>query len=340
MKGDIVYSRRGDVERRALIRDPEAGWLCGTGSLRVRFGSHGVSPTYASYYLGHPAVRAWIVRHAVGATMANLNTGILSALPFVIPPLHEQRAIASILGALDDKIDLNRRMNATLDETARLYFDAWFLRFDHTGGIRPADWKTRTVHEVAEINGWTLSGRDPLPAIDYIEISEVMKGDIAKVKTYVRGAEPSRARRRLRHGDTALSTVRPDRGSYFLALNPSDHLIASTGFAVVTPKTVPWSVLYLGLTRVALLTHFGRLADGGAYPAIPPQLIGQVELALPTSDALLREFHSIASPLLERVETNRRENQTLATLRDTLLPKLISGELRVKDAEQVAGALL
>jgi type I restriction enzyme, S subunit len=96
--GDIVYSRRGDVERRALIRAQEDGWLCGTGCLRVRLGEGPVDPIYASYYLGDPRVREWVVRHAHGATMPNLNTGILSALPFVVPPRREQHAIARILG--------------------------------------------------------------------------------------------------------------------------------------------------------------------------------------------------------------------------------------------------
>src|SRR5882672_5226031 len=128
--GDIVYSRRGDVERRALIREVEEGWLCGTGCLRVRFGDGHVDPTFASYYLGDARVREWIVRHAHGATMPNLNTGILSALPFVIPPPYEQRAIARILGTLDDKIELNRRMNETLEAMARVLFKSWFVDFD------------------------------------------------------------------------------------------------------------------------------------------------------------------------------------------------------------------
>ncbi|MEX2124624.1 MAG: restriction endonuclease subunit S [Woeseia sp.] len=105
-RGDIVYSRRGDVERRALVREHEDGWLCGTGCLRVRFGEQGANPRYASYYLGHPSVREWIVRHAHGATMANLNTSILSSCPFVVPPPGGQRAIAHILGTLDDKMEL------------------------------------------------------------------------------------------------------------------------------------------------------------------------------------------------------------------------------------------
>ena len=129
-EGDIVYSRRGDVERRALIGPREDGWLCGTGCLRVRLGENGVDPRYASYYLGHPAVREWIVRHAHGATMPNLNTAILSACPFIVPPVSEQRAIAHVLGTLDDKIELNRRMNATLEAMARALFRSWFVDFD------------------------------------------------------------------------------------------------------------------------------------------------------------------------------------------------------------------
>lgn len=129
-KGDIVYSRRGDVKLRALIREKEDGWLCGTGCLRIRFGEEGVNPLYASYYLSHPNVREWIVRHAHGATMPNLNTSILSALPFVVPPPPVQRAIAHIPGTLDDKIEMNRRMNETLEAMARALFKSWFIDFE------------------------------------------------------------------------------------------------------------------------------------------------------------------------------------------------------------------
>lgn len=128
--GDIIYSRRGDVERRALVREEQRGWFCGTGCIKVRLGEGVVDPAFASFYLDHPNVREWIVQHAVGATMPNLNTGIMKAIPFVLPPPEEQRAIASILGALDDKIELNRRMNATLESLARAIFKSWFVDFD------------------------------------------------------------------------------------------------------------------------------------------------------------------------------------------------------------------
>jgi predicted GIY-YIG superfamily endonuclease len=95
----------------------------------VRFGDDRINPRYAFYYLGHPIVREWISRHAIGATLPNLNTSILSALPFLVPPFRDQAAIAKILGALDDKIELNRRMNETLEAMARAIFKSWFVDF-------------------------------------------------------------------------------------------------------------------------------------------------------------------------------------------------------------------
>lgn len=101
--GDVVYSRRGDVERRALIRAEEAGWLCGTGCLRVRFGASGLNPDFGAAYLGTAEARAWVVRHAVGATMPNLNTAILGELPLLVPPSELQQRFAQIIEPLDKR---------------------------------------------------------------------------------------------------------------------------------------------------------------------------------------------------------------------------------------------
>jgi type I restriction enzyme S subunit len=100
--GDVVYSRRGDVERRSLIRRSEDGWLCGTGCLRVRFGPNGLNRFFGASYLGTLESRTWVVRHAVGATMPNLNTSILGALPMIVPPVELQARFAEIVGPWDE----------------------------------------------------------------------------------------------------------------------------------------------------------------------------------------------------------------------------------------------
>jgi len=113
--GDLVYSRRGDVERHALIANRETGWLCGTGCLLVRLGPRWPSPAFASLALDRPEARAWISQHAVGATMPNLNTSILSAVPLVVPPNNE------LLAAFGREVDRLEHLHVACDaETVTL----------------------------------------------------------------------------------------------------------------------------------------------------------------------------------------------------------------------------
>ncbi len=125
--GDIVYSRRGDVEKCAFITKNESGWLCGTGCLRVRFISDEVSPNFCAYYLSTDEMKGWVSGNAVGTTMPNLNSSILRRLPLSLPSLPEQKAIAAVLTSLDDKIDLLHRQNLTLEAMAETLFRQWFV---------------------------------------------------------------------------------------------------------------------------------------------------------------------------------------------------------------------
>ena len=131
-EGDIVFSRVGSVDRRALVRKEEEGWLFSGRCLRVRPDSRKIDTGYLSYFFGLATFQEYIRSIAVGATMPSLNTKILSDVPIVYPPLPTQRAIAHILGALDDKIELNRRMNQTLEAMARAIFQDWFVDFGPT----------------------------------------------------------------------------------------------------------------------------------------------------------------------------------------------------------------
>ena len=127
--GDIVFSRVGSVDRRSLVRDEEDGWLFSGRCLRVRPNPKVIDPGYLSYFFGLSAFQEHIRSVAVGATMPSLNTKILSDVDILFPPLPEQRAIAHILGTLDDKIELNRQMNQTLEAMARAIFQDWFVDF-------------------------------------------------------------------------------------------------------------------------------------------------------------------------------------------------------------------
>ncbi len=316
------------------------------------------NPHFVYYFLKTLHYQA----HNDKSSVPGLNRNDLHAIEVVIPPLAEQQSIAQILGSLDNKIELNRRMNETLEEIARTIFKSWFVDFDPVYakscgeqppgmdaataalfsdrfedselGPIPAGWRVGIIGDLAEYNNWTLGKKDLLDEIEYIEISEVMRGEINSTSLYVRGEEPSRARRRLRHGDTVLSTVRPDRGAYFLSLNPSPSLIASTGFAVFTPIDTNWSFLYSALIRAEVFERLGSLADGAAYPAIAPEVIAALPVVIPPTE-LQVAFHNIAALLYEQADQNRFQSRTLAKTRDVLLPKLVSGEVRVGEVDNL-----
>ncbi|MGW9075086.1 restriction endonuclease subunit S [Streptomyces kronopolitis] len=141
-KGDIVYSRRGDVKRRALVRSQESGWLCGTGCLRVRAGIS-VEPLFLSHYLGEPEVQNWIHRHAVGATMPNLNTSILGAVPVVLPAGNVRAHVNADFSALDA-----RSTAAIIENKALIDLRNTLLPQLVTGKIRVKD-VMRVVEDVA-----------------------------------------------------------------------------------------------------------------------------------------------------------------------------------------------
>ena len=363
-KGDIVYSRRGDVKRRALVRSAEEGWLCGTGCLRIRLGKTGVDSRYASYYLGHPDVQEWIARHAHGATMPNLNTSILSECPFVIPPKSEQRAIAQILGTLDDKIELNRRMSETLEAMVRALFKSWFVDFDPVRakaegrdsglpqpladlfparlvdsdlGEMPEGWKAGTAADLSDLNPETWAkGRRPAE-MRYVDLSNTKRGRIEAITPYTAAEAPSRAQRVLRPGDTIVGTVRPGNGSYALVSEPG--LTGSTGFAVLRPQAAECTeFVYLAATAAGRIDTLAHLADGAAYPAVRPEVVAATPIVRP-DDKVLARFSSAAGALLRSIAHSEKESRTLVALRDLLLPKLISGEIRLREAEKAVGAV-
>ena len=355
--GDIVYSRRGDVEKRALIREREEGWLCGTGCLKVRLGSGVVDPLFASLFLGHPAIREWIVRHAVGATMPNLNTSIMSAVPFALPPLAEQKAIAAVLGALDDKIELNRRINATLEAMARALFQSWFVDFDPVRakldgrppanldpatataaifpdsfqdsplGPIPRGWLAKPLPEVVEVNPRrTLKAGTIAPYLDMKNLpTQGHSADEVIHREFTSGTK-------FQNGDTLLARITPclenGKTGYVDFLDNDQVGWGSTEYIIFAPKPpLPPQFGYLLARSDALRTHaIHNMTGTSGRQRVPSDCFNSFLLAVPPSDIAVR-FGELTGPLMTKIKANSEQIRTLATLRDTLLPKLLSGEL-------------
>ncbi|PKP27933.1 MAG: hypothetical protein CVU02_02375 [Bacteroidetes bacterium HGW-Bacteroidetes-19] len=291
-------------------------------------------PEYSRYLFRDVSFRREVYQMATGDIRFNISQESLANIEIEIPDIQTQKEIAEILTTLDDKIELNLQMNQTFETMAQALFKQWFVDFkfpDFNGELEndlPIGWRKSQIKEMCEVNSSTLNSKEKIDEIHYVEISEVDKGIIKEIKIFKRGEEPSRARRKLKHGDTVLSTVRPNRGSYFLSLYPTQNLIASTGFAVFTPTSVPFSFLYLFLTNEEQLEFYGKMADGAAYPAINPSVIMNMEINIPSNE-ILEMFHDLTGNLLIKAFNNLAENKILSETRDTLLPKLMNGKIKI-----------
>jgi len=291
-----------------------------------------------------------------GSAIPSTSRDSLIRLPVLVPPIEEQRAIASVLGALDDKIELNRRMNETLEALARAIFTSWFVDFDlvraRAEGRQPANMDAETAALFPDSfedsplgpipSGWhagelgdvvSMNIRSRLPEyphreIKYVDIASVTRGRLEAAAPMPLDAAPSRARRLVKDGDVIWSCVRPNRRSYLRIDHPPDNLVVSTGFVVLTPTVVPSSYLYLSVTTDEFVDYLTANADGSAYPAVRPENFDRSPMLIPENPPL-RAFDDRVLPMLRRMAANERENNTLAVIRDSLLPKLVSGDIRI-----------
>jgi type I restriction enzyme S subunit len=357
--GEIVVSLVGNPGQVAIVPESLKGANIARQAALVRLRDD-VDTRFVKYYLSSQAGQDALGAHSLGSVQQVINLRDLKTVRVPVPPLSEQRVIAHILGMLDDKIALNRGMSATLDAMARALFKSWFVDFnpvrakakggdpalrkpladlfpaslvDSELGEIPEGWDVGTLLDLSVLNPevWTNETR-PLE-LEYVDLSNTKWGRIEAVTSYKAVDAPSRAQRVLRRGDTIVGTVRPGNGSYtFIA----EHgLTGSTGFAVLRPRKAEYAeFVYLAATAADNIDRLAHLADGAAYPAVRAEVVAATPIARAgdRSDEVFRWFSRVAHPLLAKIAHNESESRNLTALRDTLLPKLISGELRVKDA--------
>ncbi|HPW56709.1 MAG TPA: hypothetical protein PLP31_13335 [Thermoanaerobaculaceae bacterium] len=285
-------------------------------------------------------------------------------LSYPVPtPTTERRKAVALLDGIEDKIELNRRMSGTLEAMARALFKSWFVDFDpvrakaegrwrrgqslpglpaHLYDLFPArlvvselgdipeGWEVGTLADLSTLNPEVWSKQTRPSQIKYVDLSSTKWSRIESVVVHAAADAPSRAQRVLRPGDTIIGTVRPGNGSY--ALISEEGLTGSTGFAVLRPS-VPHHAqfVYLAATANENVDALAHLADGGAYPAVRPEVVAATPVVIADSE-VLGQFARASDPLLAKVASNEIESRTLTALRDALLPRLISGELRMNNA--------
>ncbi len=307
-------------------------------------------------------------RLRTGSAQAQIVIGSLEKLVIAIPVARlQQDGIVRTLDALDDRITLLRETNVTLEAIAQALFKSWFVDFDPVRakmegrvpegmdettaalfpdvmedselGLVPKGWEVGVLANLSDLNPESWTAKNHPDTVAYIDLANAKDNEIASVEDFTFEEAPSRARRVLRSGDTIFGTVRPGNRSFAFIHEPAGNLTASTGFAVLRPSAVEnTEFVYLATTQDTSIEHLAHVADGGAYPAVRPDVVSGLRCVVP-GKFVLDAFHAVSAPLLAKVAKNQSQAQTLATLRDTLLPRLISGQLRLPEAEAQIEAL-
>ena len=366
-QGDILFARRGAqaTGKTAITRRCDEGAICGTGAIRLRIepAKSIVLPTFLATYLSSKETITWIRHHAIGATMPNLNEGIIRSIPILLPSLQEQKAIAHILGTLDDKIELNRKTNETLEAMAKALFKSWFVDFDpvrakaegrptglpaEISGLFPDSFEDSELGEIPR--GWSICEIDQVVNLrkDSLDPASVPDEifDHYSIPAFDAGKYPARElgysiksqKFLVGDGDLLVSKLNPSTPRVWIPFASSgSRAICSTEFLVCRTSSVfGRAYAYCLASSDAIVEAMTGLAGGtsNSHQRIRP---GDF-LALPCcigTEMVRSAFLDVVEPLLGKSLALRTESRSLSTTRDALLPKLISGEIRIPDAEKM-----
>ena len=336
LSGDILLNITGDsVARVNQVPHDVVPARVNQHVAIIRPDEEMLNARFVRYFLSTAQMQSHMLGLASsGATRNALTKGMIEDFKIPCPPILQQQAIARILGSIDDKIELNRRMNETLEALCQTLFKAWFVDFEPFGGVMPEDWKVERLGDVARniSRRFDFSWHDK---VVFINTGDVLDGQFLHHDVSTSSTLPGQAKKAIQPNDILISEIRPGNGRYAFVDFDAHNYVISTKFMVIEP-IVEMDTLYLykTLTSQAYLEEFQRIAEtrSGTFPQITFESIARCEILVP-SQSYQRRFASATNPLYQKIKANIEENQTLAKLRDALLPRLLSGELRIQDVE-------
>lgn len=359
--GDVLLSRRGDIGRCVLIREADAGVLCGTGSLRVTVQGTELDSQFLFYYLSTSLGRAELQGRAVGSTMPNINTEIVRSVSVPLPPLLTQRKIAAILCGYDDLIENNNRRINLLEEMIQGIYREWFVEFRYPGhegvslvdsefGPTPRGWSVQPLTDVLEFyvgGGWGKDAPDdihtePAFVIRGTDFARATRLDFASCSTRFH-TNSNLASRLLRPGDLILevsggSTDQPVGRSMLFS---KQHAATIRGQVICASFCKLLRLKRNVLTPELLYLHFWDLYETRRIETYQVQSTGiknlrfaqllEGDLLVTAPRGLQAQFAALVTPMFEASRSIARVNGILRASRDLLLPRLVSEEVDVGD---------
>jgi type I restriction enzyme, S subunit len=341
--GDVLLTHKGTVGSVAIVPRVEDYVMLTPQVTYYRLEPKKLDNRYFSYALREPGFQDRLVAVSSQSTRPYVGITAQRDLQVLVHTLPMQRKIAAILSAYDDLIDNNLRRIKILEEMAQNLYREWFVKFRFPGhqhanftdsplGPIPEGWEVVKIKDAAEVNARSIRKEGTPAEIAYIDIASVSPGIVDKMEIMAFSDAPSRARRITRHGDIIWSSVRPNRRSFSLIIDPPANLIVSTGFAVISAKKVPFTYLYQAVTTDEFVVYLVNHAKGAAYPAVNADDFENADILVP-SKQLLSNFDDKVLPIAIFTHRLKARNTTLRRTRDLLLPRLITGEVDVSELD-------
>lgn len=329
-EGDILYSRRGDVGRCAYVTKHENGWLCGTGCLKITLNQEIVDPLFVFYQLQLQNTVEWVKKHAVGATMLNLNTSILQNVPLRIPKLETQHRIADILSAYDDLIENNKKQIKLLEEAAQRLYKEWFVDLHFPGyentkiieGI-PEGWKKSSLEEICELQETIISVEELALNCPYIGLEHMPRKDFC-LASFGQAQDSCGKKYFFEEDDIIFAKIRPYFHKVGFAI--TSGVVSLDSFVIKSQKGF-WGLLLMTMFSEDFVNYSYRTCKEGAkMPRADWNQMKKYYVKIP-DDQIRKEFEENIWSITRQIKVLAFQNKNLLEARDRLLSKLIQGEI-------------
>ena len=325
-EGDIVFSRVGSVDRCSYVDAAHDGWMFSGRCLRVRPNTE-VDPLYLYYFFCLEDTKQFVRNIAVGATMPSINTKLLGEVEVAYPSQTEQQKIVALLSALDDKIEINQKINDNLQQQAELLYHERFETVDRDK--LPVGWRIVRLGDVATISKKSFNpAKEPemllehysIPAFDEVHFPVFELSTAIKSNKFI-----------VDNSCFMISKLNPTTKRVWKPYCLTENAVCSTEFIVYKAKSQEitdflYSVIDSDSFSDFMCSHV--TGSTGSRQRTTPSDTLAFELVLPNAEEIA-EYQGIISPMLEQIKCNAIENDRLKRLRDSLLPKLMSGEIDV-----------
>jgi type I restriction enzyme, S subunit len=367
-RGDVLVTTEAPLGEVAQIGDPKVALAQRLIALRGK--PNELDNTFLKFLMQSAFIQSQLLSRASGTTVSGIKQSELRKIKLPLPPIGEQQAVACILGTLDDKIELNRQRSRTLEAMARAVFQSWFVDFDPvkakaTGrlpqgispksdaffpdrledselGAIPKGWRVQRLPDVCEVNPTRSLPRGTVAP--YLDMSNMPTQGPSPEAWIMR--EMSSGMKFI-NGDTLVARITPclENGKTAFVDFLSDHQVGwgSTEYIVLRPRgIIPPAFAYL-LARSDDFRSFAiqQMTGSSGRQRVPADSLDKFVMAVPDLHSqLFQEFGSFVEPMFKSIAAAMKQTRTLTEIRDALLPKLISGELRVPDAERIVGRML